>query len=89
MRKLVEKFSMTYDNDIIIMIIVTIIVMMITMVIIMMIMILIGKLNRTRRCATDSRHITQRGGMYWSNSSTQRTCSSGKDYFSDFLWSWF
>ena len=33
MRKLVEKFSMTYDNDIIIMIIVTIIVMMITMAI--------------------------------------------------------
>ena len=34
MRKLVEKFSITYDNDIIIMIIVTIIVMMITMAII-------------------------------------------------------
>ena len=67
MRKLVEKFSMTYDNDIIIMMILVLII----------IMTIIEKLNRTRRWATDSRHITHRGGMYWSNSSIQATCSSG------------
>ena len=49
-------------------------------VLMVIIMTIIEKLNRTRRCATDSRHITQRGGMYWSNSSTQRTCSSGTKY---------
>ena len=38
---------------------------------------LVEKLIMTRRWATDSRHITHRGGMYWSNSSIQATCSSG------------
>ena len=39
---------------------------------------LVEKLSMTRRWATDSRHITHRGGMYWSYSSTQRTCSSAQ-----------
>ena len=38
---------------------------------------LVEKLIMTSRWATDSRHITHRGGMYWSNSSIQATCSSG------------
>ena len=44
---------------------------------------LVEKLIMTRRWATDSRHITHRGGMYWSNSSIQATCSSGggKTYY--------
>ena len=41
---------------------------------------LVEKLSMTRRWATDSRHITQRGGMYWSYSSTHLTCSSGQGW---------
>ena len=89
MRKLVEKFSITYYDDIIMITTVIIYNENDDIIVMILIMTIIEKLKRTRRCATDSRHITQRGGMYWSNSSTQRTCSSGKDYFSDFLWSWF
>ena len=39
---------------------------------------LVEKLSMTRRWATDSRHITHSGGMYWSYSSIQATCSSGE-----------
>ena len=44
---------------------------------------LVEKLIMTSRWATDSRHITHSGGMYWSNSSIQATCSSGggKTYY--------
>ena len=36
-------------------------------------------LSMTRRWATDSRHITQRLGMYWSYSLMQETCTSTRE----------